>query len=254
MEEGQRYDRIGVGYCKYRHPDQRIAAAIAGALGDAELVVNVGAGTGSYEPQDRRVVAVEPSAEMIRQRAEGTAPVVQASAEKLPFGDESHDAALAVLTVHLWRDRQTGLREMRRVARKVVVFTWDPEHEGFWLVRDYFPDLLALDRAIFPTMSELEGVLGELSVTRVPIARDCTDGFLGAYWARPEAYLDPGARGAISSFTRIGGVEERIERLRADLSRGEWARRNEELQSLQELDVGYRLVVTGEMPRVATAG
>lgn len=238
------YDDIGRGYTGYRRPDPRIARAIHAALGDARSVVDVGAGTGSYEPSDREVVAVEPSSVMIAQRPRGAAPAVQCSAERLPFGDGAFDAAMAILTVHHWTDLRGGLSEMRRVARdRVVILTWDPAHPGFWLVRDYFPDLIDIDRRIFPGLAELGEHLGGAEVIPVPIPHDCVDGFLGAYWRRPEAYLDEGARAAISTFARIGDVIPRIERLAADLEDGQWICRNAEILGLEELDLGYRLVV-----------
>ena len=238
------YDILGRTYGGHRHADPRIARIINAALGDAATVVNVGAGAGSYEPPDRSVVAVEPSSVMIAQRPASAAPAVQASAELLPFSDNAFDAALAILTVHHWSDRRAGLAEMRRVARdRVVVLTWDPEHPGFWLVRDYFPDLIEFDRRIFPKLAELEAALGRIDVSVVPIPHDCVDGFLGAYWRRPAAYLDEGVRAGISTFARIGDIPARIERLRADLESGQWAVRNAELLRLEELDVGYRLVV-----------
>jgi SAM-dependent methyltransferase len=238
------YDIIGRTYGGHRHADPRIARIIHAALGDAETVVNVGAGAGSYEPTDRSVVAVEPSSVMIAQRPASAAPVVQGSAELLPFADNAFDAAMAILTVHHWSDRRAGLAEMRRVARdRVVVLTWDPGHPGFWLVRDYFPDLIEFDRRIFPEPAELEAALGRVEVSVVPIPHDCVDGFLGAYWRRPAAYLDEGVRAGISTFARIGDISAGIERLRADLESGQWAVRNAELLRVEELDVGYRLVV-----------
>ena len=198
------YDTIGRGYAAYRRPDPRIAARITDALGPARSIVNVGAGTGSYEPADRRVAAVEPSAEMVRQRAPGAAPAILGSAEHLPFGDGSSDAALAVLTIHHWPDWRAGLREMRRVARdRVVLLTWDPEHPGFWLVQDYFPEIVEMDLLTMPSMAQMESVLGPVDVRPVPVPADCTDGFLGGYWRRPERYLDDGARGAISAFAKL---------------------------------------------------
>lgn len=238
------YDDIGRGYTGYRRPDPRIARAIHAALGGARSVVNVGAGAGSYEPADREVTAVEPSSVMIAQRPRGAAPAVQASAERLPFADGAFDAALAILTIHHWVDWRGGLSEMRRVARdRVVVLTWDPEHAGWWLVRDYFPDIVDTDRRIFPALSELGELLGHTEVITVPIPHDCVDGFLGAYWRRPAAYLDEGARAAISAFARIGDVGPRIERLRADLEDGQWTHRNAGILGLDEIDLGYRLVV-----------
>ncbi|HVG44206.1 MAG TPA: class I SAM-dependent methyltransferase [Longimicrobium sp.] len=238
------YDRIGRGYAAYRRPDPRIARRIEDALGSARSVVNVGAGTGSYEPADRAVVAVEPSAEMVRQRAPAAAPAVRAAAERLPLRDRSVDAALAVLTLHHWSDWRQGLAEMRRVARgPVVILTWDPEHAGFWLVREYFPEIVALDRQSFPTHAAMERVLGPIDVQPVPVPADCTDGFLGAYWRRPATYLDAGARGAISAFAKLRDVDTRLARLRADLADGSWEARHGGLLALPELDMGYRLIV-----------
>jgi SAM-dependent methyltransferase len=239
----QLYDEIGRDYHRYRQPDPRLAAAIADALGGADSVVNVGAGAGSYEPVDRPVTAVEPSWAMIRQRGSGRG-VVQASASDLPFRRGAFGAGLAVLTVHHWPDRARGLAELARVARRrVVVLTWDPEATGFWLVDEYFPEMVAIDRRIFPTMSEFRRVLGSIEVRPLPVPHDCADGFLGAYWCRPAAYLDPGVRGAISTFTKLRDVESGVERLRADLADGTWARRHAELLQRTELDLGYRLVI-----------
>jgi SAM-dependent methyltransferase len=238
------YDSIGVGYSAYRRPDPRIAARIVDALGRARSIVNVGAGAGSYEPADRAVVAVEPSAEMVRQRPRSAAPAVRASADALPFRDHAFDAAMAVLTIHHWPDWRAGVGEMRRVARgPVVILTWDPAHPGFWLVQDYFPEILRIDRVILPRLAEIERVLGPCTVHPVLVPADCSDGFLGAYWRRPEAYLDAGARGAISSFAKIQTLDAGLDRLRADLADGTWQRRNGSLLGQPEIDIGYRLVV-----------
>ena len=238
-----RYDAIGTGYSRYRLPDARIAAHLTDALGDAASVLNVGAGTGSYEPTDRRVVAVEPSATMIAQRPRGAAPVVQARAESLPFDDGEFDAALAVLTVHHWSDWRQGIAELVRVARSVVLLTWDPAHDGFWLTQDYVPEILALDRAIFPPLDALASAVGGADVRPVPIPHDCTDGFGSAYWRRPEAYLDPDVRGAMSSFTRVETAESGLARLAHDLGSGRWHDRYGSLLDEDTLDAGYRLVV-----------
>jgi SAM-dependent methyltransferase len=238
------YDQIGVNYRSYRRPDHRIAAAIVDALGPARTVLNVGAGAGSYEPTDRRVLAVEPSPEMIRQRPPGAAPVVQASATALPFADGSFDATLAVLTVHHWPDRARGLAELRRVARdRAVIVTWEADVAPFWLVDEYFPELLTIDRSIFEPIDALRRMLGPIEVRPVAVPHDCVDGFLGAYWRRPEAYLDPAVRGAMSTFTKIGDVEPGVERLRRDLADGTWRRRHGELLGRESLDLGYRLIV-----------
>jgi SAM-dependent methyltransferase len=206
-------------------------------------VVNVGAGAGSYEPDDG-VVAVEPSATMVAQRPPGAALAVRASALALPFRADAFDAALAVLTLHHWPEWRVGVAEMARVARdRVVILTFDPDAEGFWLVRDYFPAIRELDQRSMPPVAEVADALGGADVVPVPVPWDCIDGFLGAYWRRPEAYLDPDVRGAISAFGLIKGVEDGIARLRRDLEDGSWARRNADLQGREELDIGYRLVV-----------
>ncbi len=238
------YDKIGGGYHTYRRPDPRIAHAINLALGDADTVLNVGAGAGSYEPMDRRVVAVEPALSMISQRGAGTAPVVQASATHLPFRDDAFAAALAILTLHHWPDRARGLAELARVARhRVVMLTWDPASPDFWLIADYFPALASIDRPIFPTMEDIRGVFAHLEVHALPIPHDCRDGFLGAYWRRPHAYLDPGVRGAMSTFTKLDSLEPGLTRLRRDLEDGSWERRHRHLLAESELDLGYRLVI-----------
>lgn len=240
------YDTLGIGYSRFRRPDPRIAAGLTAALGGARSVVNVGAGTGSYEPRDRAVVAVEPSAEMVRQRGPASAPAVRGVAGDLPLRDASVDAALAILTLHHWPEWRRGVAEMRRVARgRVVLLTWDPGHPGFWLTREYFPEILETDRAKFPSLSELAEALGSTEVRVVPVPHDCTDGFLGAYWRRPERYLDPAARGAISAFAALGEVEGRLARLAADLRSRAWHRRNAELLARTELDLGYRIVAGG---------
>lgn len=239
------YDTIGRSYAQHRRPDPRIAARIHAALGDAQSVLNIGAGAGSYEPTDRHVVAVEPSMVMIAQRPAGAAAVC-GRAEALAFDDDSFDAVMGILTLHHWADRLRGLAECMRVARqRVVLLTVDPFAEAFWLVRDYFPSFGEADRRAFPPMREYTDAFGAsacVEITTVPVPRDCVDGFLGAYWARPAAYLDPAVRAGISSFSKPG-LEEGIERLRADLESGAWRGRHGHLLSLDELDVGYRLVV-----------
>ncbi|MBK8251913.1 MAG: class I SAM-dependent methyltransferase [Polyangiaceae bacterium] len=213
------------------------------ALGSARSVINVGAGTGSYEPTDRLVTAVEPSALMISQRSAQAAPVVQASADHLPFKDKSFDAAMAILTIHHWQNRERAFSELRRVARqKVVILTWDPTYNSFWLVRDYFPEIFAVDEQIFPTIGELVKTFPSATVTDLPIPFNCTDGFLGAYWRRPESYLDNGVRGAISSFRHVTQLEKGLTQLAADLQSGKWEQQNGHLRSLDHLCLGYRLV------------
>ena len=241
----QLYDSIGKSYTDFRREDPRIAARIRAALGDARTVVNVGAGAGSYEPRDLEVTAVEPSETMIAQRPEGAAPVVRASAEELPFEDGSFDAAMVVLSDHHWRDHDRGLAELRRVARRVVLLTWDPATvHDFWLVSDYLPcfeDLITEGFRIEQTIEALGGV----RVEALPVPHDCVDGFMGAYWRRPRAYLDPHVRASISACALMDGVclEEGMARLEADLHSGAWERRHADLLKLEELDLGYRLLI-----------
>jgi SAM-dependent methyltransferase len=240
---GAIYDEIGRTYASTRRPDRRIEAAIRSALGDAASVVNVGAGTGSYEPP-QTVLAVEPSAAMIAQRPEGAAPAVQAAAERIPLPDGACDAALAVLTIHHWADPARGVSEMRRVARRVVIHTWDPDFaEAFWLVRDYLPESAAFDRRRMPSIEQVREWMGGAEVTVVPVPHDCVDGFFAAFWRRPEAYLDARVRAGISNLSQLGApVDRAVAALRADLESGAWRERNSDLLDLDELDLGYRLL------------
>ena len=241
---GTTYDTIGVNYSGLRKPDPRIGLRIEAALGSAETVLNVGAGAGSYEPTDRHVTGLEPSAEMIRQRGASAAPVVQGYVEELPFDDNSFDASMAILTVHHWTDKAKGLNEMRRVTRgQVVLLTYDPSFRGFWLL-DYFPELVALDEAQMPRLQDYEEWLGPVQISAVPIPHDCTDGFLCAYWRRPAAYLDLRIRSAMSPFWAIGDISKGLKGLSSDLDTGAWEQRHRELLNLHECDCGYRLVVT----------
>jgi SAM-dependent methyltransferase len=241
------YDRIGDRYTAARREDPRLAAPIHAALGSATSVVNVGAGTGSYEPRDRRVVAVEPSQVMLAQRPASAAPTVQALAEALPFVTGAFDAAMAVLTVHHWGDRSSGLAEMRRVARgPVVVFTWDPETlDSYWAKTDYFPMSGRFDVERSAPIPELVAALGGAEVIPIPIPWDCQDGFYGAYWRRPSALLDPVVWQGVSALALIPehDREAGMRRLAADVESGAWERRYPHLGQLDELDLGYRLLV-----------
>jgi SAM-dependent methyltransferase len=241
------YDRIGRGYSLHRRADPRIARQILDALGDASTVVNIGAGTGSYEPRHLAVTSVEPSAEMIRQRPLNAAPVVRAMAERLPSRDDSFDASLALLTIHHWRDLTEGLGEMRRVARRrIVILTWDiAAGASFWLTAHYFPEIIAFDANRIVPIDELVDVLGGAKVLPVPIPRDCQDGFLAAYWARPEEYLAPQRRAAISVFSQMpeAAVKAGLIRLSRDLGSGVWDERFGELRTRESLDAGYRLLI-----------
>jgi SAM-dependent methyltransferase len=239
-----KYDEIGRTYAHTRATDPRIAAAIWEALGDARTVVNVGAGTGNYEPPDRDVTAVEPSAVMIAQRPPDAAPCVQAGAEELPFEDDSFDAAMAVLTIHHWGDWRAGIEEMRRVARRIVLFSWDPSFaRRLWVTAEYFP-FVGDEENTFPSLADQAGAVRATSVTTVPIPHDCQDGFYGAYWRRPDAYLDPEVRAGVSVLaSRTPEVlAPGLERLRDDLESGAWAERHADLLERDELDLGYRLL------------
>ncbi|MEW5847534.1 MAG: class I SAM-dependent methyltransferase [Myxococcota bacterium] len=246
----QVYDEIGSGYAPVRRADPRIRQAITDGLGTASRVVNVGAGPGSYEPRDRRVVAVEPSWDMIRQRPAHASPCIRAAAEALPFPDDTFDAALAVLTIHHWSNLRHGLREMRRVApRRVVLFTWDPAYaNAIWMNTHYLPEAAALDVRRFPTMEAITHALPGARVDVVPIPHDCTDGFYGAYWRRPEAYLQPEVRAGISVLRMLPNdvVAAGLKRLADDLRSGAWHARLGALLQRETLDLGYRLVVVGQ--------
>lgn len=241
------YDRIGEGYSSKRAPDPRIERQIVSALGDATSVINVGAGAGSYEPLDRNVVAVEPSAKMIAQRRTGSSPVVRATAEALPIVDDAADAALAILTLHHWNDKAKGLAEMRRVARKrIVILTWDADvWLTFWLVREYGESIREADRKVAVPIPDIIAELGDCQVQVVPIPHDCTDGFHGAYWRRPHAYLDPLVRAGISTYALLepDQYQKELRRLEADLNSGVWDARHRDLAKLDAIDLGYRLIV-----------
>ena len=251
------YDRIGRTYTSTRHADPRIAAAIWAALGDARTVLNVGAGAGSYEPADRQVVALEPSPVMIAQRPAGAARVVRGSAEELPFEDGSFDAVMSVLSDHHWTDRDRGLRELRRVAReRVVLFNANPgELDLFWLTTEYLPESLeripSRYRSPGAWAEELGAVLGRVELSPVPVPHDCTDGFYGAYWRRPEAYLAPEVRAGISVFAQLSSaaVRRAAEALGTDLESGRWHARHRELLTMDELHLGYYLITAESTPR-----
>ena len=240
------YDRMGLGYGAIRRPDPRIAAQIEAALDDATSVLNVGAGTGSYEPTWRDVTAVEPSRTMIEQRPPEAAPVVEAFAESLPFEDDSFDAAMALITVHHWSDARAGLAEMVRVARRrvlVLTFTPTPPVE-LWMARDYFPRILDFHEQVMLPIDELVAMLPGAAVEPVPIPSQCSDGFWLAIWDRPEMHLDPDVRRASSSWHHMAQdeIDDGLARLSADLESGRWDERNGPLRTQAELDVGLRLV------------
>jgi len=246
MPSSQLYDTIGTTYSLTRRTEPRIAAQIWCALGDADTVLNVGAGTGSYEPPDREVVAVEPSALMRSQRDRGAAPCLAGVAESLPFADQSFDAAMAVCSLHHWKDPIAGLREMRRVARRVVVFLFDTSDPNlFWMTRDYLPEFTGVSGVrVLAALPRLADSIGA-RLEPVPIPWDCADGFFEAYWRRPEAYLAEDVRRGVSVWTSVGPAAEQraVEHLRDDLASGRWADRNRDIVDLDAAELGARLLV-----------
>jgi len=243
------YSRIGDGYARIRQPDPRIAARILSALGDAVTVLNVGAGAGSYEPVDREVTAVEPSASMRAQRPAWLSHAIDATSDDLPFADDSFDASMATVTVHQWPDLSAGLAEMRRVTRgPVVVMTFDPVPPVHWWLMDYVPEVLEVDGRRMPAIADLAAELGRggsAEVVSVPVPADCLDGFGQAFFARPERLLEPEVRKAMSawSFVPDDVVERFVRELSRDLASGEWDRRYGDFRRLAEFDAGLRIVV-----------
>jgi SAM-dependent methyltransferase len=238
------YDVIGLGYNSRRRPDPRLSAAIGEAIGPASTILNVGAGAGSYEPSDRPVVALEPSGVMLAQHPGNRR--VRGVAEHLPFDDGTFDVALAVLTVHHWEDLNAGLAELRRVARRQVLFTWDPDHQRkLWITTDYVPAIDELEISRFTPLTSIVDALGAHTVETFEIPYDFTDGFQAAFWRRPEMYLDPEVRAASSTFASLRPelVLPGIERLRRDLETGKWHETYGELLTLERVDFGHRIVI-----------
>jgi SAM-dependent methyltransferase len=237
------YDIVGRHYSGLRKPDPTIAKIIHSELADADTIINIGAGTGSYEPAGKFIVAIDSSETMLAQRVANNAALVRGHAEQLPFQTDSFDTALAVLTIHHWDNWKAGLREAGRVAiKKIVMFTWIGMPDGFWLF-DYFPEIEHIDRDLFPSIEQLSEVLGPVKTVPVPIPAACTDGFLCAYWRRPESYLNPQIRSAISTFSRLNDIEPGLKKLAQDLQTGAWHKRYGHLLDLPSYDFGYRLVV-----------
>jgi SAM-dependent methyltransferase len=237
-----RYDTIGVGYREHRRPDPRVGAQISAALGDAQTVLNVGAGAGSYEPADRFVVSLDASAVMLAQHPGPRR--LMGTAEHLPFADGAFDATLAIFTVHHWSDPARGLAELQRVSRRQVILGF--EILPYWLVDEYVPESVTLN-VDWPA-ARIAGALPGSRTEVIPVPHDCTDGFFCAYWRRPEAYLDPGVRGAISGLALLPPsiIDPAMERLADDLRSGAWHARHADLLELDEMDHGYRLVIAGE--------
>jgi SAM-dependent methyltransferase len=240
------YDTYGQTYGATRRADPRLAAQVAAALADASSVVNIGAGTGSYEPP-QTVVAIEPSLTMLAQRPGGAAPALQATAEHLPLRDHCADAAMAILTIHHWSDLAAGIAEMRRIAaRRLVFLTWRAEEfSKFWLVEEYLPEAGRIDAEMAVPLDLLMSMLKRPRVVPVPVPHDCTDGFGAAYWRRPQAYLDPTVRAGISLLARAGEnvLAAGLARLASDLHTGSWHRDHADLLERDRLDVGYCLVI-----------
>lgn len=241
------YDRMGVDYSEVRRADPRFEAAIWKALGHAKRVLNIGAGAGSYEPRDRKVIAVEPSPVMIAQRPPDAAPAIQGVAEDIPLEDKSVHATMGVFTMQHWDDVDRGLAEVLRVTRDRVVFlTLDlDETAEMWLCRDYLPEIIEHDRETFPTIAHLESMLPNVRVETVQMPADCSDGFCVALWSQPEAHLDANVRRSSSIWHLLPArvVEPALDRLRRDLESGEWDRRYGGLREKDSLDVGLRLVI-----------
>ncbi len=241
------YGAIGVDYARYRQPDPHIARQIMAALGDAQSVLNVGAGAGSYEPRDRQVTAVEPSATMRAQRPADLSPAIDAVAENLPFPDQAFDAAMASSTVHQWPDLARGISELVRVTRgPIVILASDPALLFDYWMAGYLPEAFEVEAGRFPPIATLTTLLGPgTRVEKVDIPFDCTDGFAEAYYGRPERFLDPGAIGAMSSFTFVDRpvVDRALERLAADLASGEWDRQHGHLRTQPFYDGALRLII-----------
>ncbi len=240
------YDKLGVNYSDLRRADPRIEAKVWAALGDARSVVNVGAGTGSYEPLDREVIAVEPSSLMIAKRPEDAAPALPGVAEALPLEDGSVDAAMAIFTIHHWSDLDAGLTEMRRVARKrIVLLTIDAtKNAEIWTLAEYFPEAMVLEEEVMPSIASLQVSLPEARIETVPMPSRCRDEFTSALWDRPELFLEPATLRASSLWHRLDPevIERGQESLRADLESGRWDEKHGHLRTLPELDIGTRLI------------
>lgn len=241
------YDQIGKGYSGKRRSDPRIAAQINASLKGATRVLNIGAGTGSYEPNNLEIIAIEPSAEMIAQRAPDAHPVVQGFAEELPFEADSFSHTMTVLSMHHWTDLEKAFGEINRVTTDTfVAVTWDPGSKPFWFTRDYFPEIYESDQVTFPSLVDFEKYFDDVRMVPLLIPEDCQDGFLAAYWKRPAAYLDPVVRRSISSFSKMEDYMKVLQQLQEDIQSGEWEAKNRSILDSSSLDAGY-VIVTGKI-------
>ena len=236
-----KYDLIGKEYTTQRKSDPKIAKQIHAQFLNATKILNIGAG--SYEPSDVDLVAIEPSATMIAQRPKNAHPVIQGVAEELPFKDKSFSQCMTVLSMHHWADRTMAFKEINRVTiDKFVAVSWDPASIPFWLTKDYFSEIYETDKLIFPPLDELHRHFDEVKVSPLLIPHDCEDGFLAAYWQRPEAYLKEEVRNSISTFSKIKDLDIGLDRLRKDIETGEWLKKNPSISKLKMFDAGYVLI------------
>lgn len=242
------YDKHGQKYSGFRRTDRRIAKYIWEALGSAQTVLNVGAGTGSYEPEDRYVVAVEPSTAMRGQRqANGRVPAVIGTADSLPFDDNSFDASMALITIHHWPDMVKGLKELRRVTKdQVIIMTFDPNSANEFWKAEYFPELIEIEKQRDPAIDSIVRALdGACEVVPIPIPLDCVDGFQEAFYGRPEAFLEKEVRQNQSTwgFLPEGMEEVMVKRLADELTSGEWDRKYGHLRTQESFTCAMRLVI-----------
>lgn len=237
------YDKIGINYSTKRRTDSRIEKQIHSHLNGAVRIVNIGAGTGSYEPKNIELVAVEPSVEMIAQRKSDAQTAIQGAAEKLPLEDNSFTHAMTILSMHHWQDQKSAFEEINRVATdRFVALTWNPEADPFWLTRDYFPEFHQTDQTIFPSLDELQNHFDQVEMFPLMIPEDCEDGFMAAYWKRPEAYLIEEVRQSISAFAKIADASKGLKQLESDLKSGTWQEKNKDILNQSAIDAGYVIV------------
>ncbi|MFK8043610.1 class I SAM-dependent methyltransferase [Congregibacter sp.] len=240
------YDKIGKSYSAGRKADPAVFALLWRHLRGATSLLNIGAGTSSYEPDVSgvEVTALEPSLEMIRQRPVGAAPVTQAIAESLPFGRGAFSHSMTVLSMHHWTDRKAAFAEIKRVTTtRFVAITWDPDAPRYWLTEEYFPEIHDIDSQNFPSLDEIAESFPGVVFVPLEIPADCDDGFTAAYWARPHAYLDPVVRSCMSTFSKMKHAEAGLQKLRDDLNNGLWYRKHGHLQTRDSLDLGYKIAV-----------